>query len=682
MALNLSQVMRQTQRLIMTPQMQQSIQLLQLNSIELEQMIQEEMLENPFLELSDDEENLRSKVDESGQDEQALEVADSGLSDQEKEKVKNTEESADADYTGPDEQFSDLDPNVDRMEVTSSADDFEHFEQSDVDWNNEYYDSDTSAYASTHEDVEENDFTTYTSIAMNLTDSLMRQLRLSILEGEELEIGEFIVGNLNNDGFVECGLDNQCLMLGYPPDLISIKGSIKSDDRLRIILEKLQGEGNREHINQLKRKQLVASIVGELLKITADEAMAMSRNEWMRLLIARRLRMSADEVMEITKEELVLKTIASRLKTDEQTVFDVLEVIHDFEPTGVGARNLSECLRLQCEEKEIRNKLLYIILDDHLEDLQQKRFREIARALEVNESQVQEVFHIISRLDPRPGQSTSTDTPRYITPDVYVKKVEGKYMYFLNEGDAGNLRVAANYQEMVEKRQKGQRLPRGAKKQALEMAAAAAAAEEKKANSTHNGTAPAEALDDDNSIASPAVPYNSEFPLDEHKVYAHEKYKNAVWLIKNIEKRKSTVLRVTEAIMNYQNDFLDKGIEYLHPLTLRNIAEVVGMHESTIARVTTGKYVETPRGIFQLKYFFSSGLETDSGDDASSRSIKEMITQMIDGENEKKPLSDQKIADMLKIKGIQIARRTVAKYREQLKILPAKLRKSVAKKVK
>lgn len=681
MALNLSQVMRQSQRLIMTPQMQQSIQLLQLNSIELEQMIQEEMLENPFLELSDDEENLRSKVDDPGAEESLPEIADSGLSDQEKERLKSVEESDDSDYTRPEDQFSDLDPNVERMEAKSTDNDFEQFEQNDVDWNNEYYDSDTSAYASTHEDVEENDFTTYTAIAMSLTDSLMRQLRLSTLEGKEFEIGEFIVGNLNSDGFVECGLDNQCLMLGYPPDLISIKGSIKADDRLRDILEKLQGPGNREHIDQLKRKQLVASIVGELLKISADEAMAMSRNEWMRLLIARRLRMSPKKVMEMSKEELVLHTIASRLKTDDQTVFDVLEVVQEFEPTGVGARNLAECLRLQCEEKGIRNRLLYIILEDQLEDLQQKRFREIARALDVTESQVQEVFHIISRLDPRPGQSTSNDTPRYITPDVYVKKVEGKYMYFLNEGDAGKLRVAKSYQEMVEKRQKGQRLPRGAKKQALEMAAAVAAAEEQRANGAVPGT-PALALDDDDSVSVPTSNYNGEFPLDEHKVYAHEKFKNAVWLIKNIEKRKSTVLRVTEAIMNYQNDFLEKGIEHLHPLTLRNIAEVVGMHESTIARVTTGKYVETPRGIFQLKYFFSSGLETDSGDDASSRSIKEMITQMIEGENEKKPLSDQKIADMLKVKGIQIARRTVAKYREQLKILPAKLRKSVAKKVK
>ena len=666
--------MRQTQRLIMTPQMQQSIQLLQLNSIELEQMIAEEMLENPFLELADDEENLRSALhSESAPEDLTPAAPDSGLSDQERERLQQSEalgdsdfEERDPDFVRPDDVFADGAAGIEPMDYTSTTQEFDGFEQNDVNWDEEYFDSDTSAYPTGTDDGEENDFTTYTSIGMNLTDSLMRQLRLSSLEGKEFEIGEFIVGNLNGDGFLECGLDNQCLILGYPPDLISLKGSIKSDDRLREILEKYQGSANREHILQLKRKQLVASIVAELLKLSADEVMTMPRNDWMRLLIARTLRMPAREAMQMPKEELVLHTIAKRLNTDDQRVFDVLEVIQEFEPTGVGARNLAECLRLQCEERGIRNKLLYAILDDHLEDLQQKRFREIARALEVSESNVQEVFHIISKLDPRPGQSTSNDSPRYITPDVFVKKVEGKYMYFLNEGDAGKLRVANMYQEMVEKRAKGQRLPRGAKKVAEEPLWIGGPAPD-----SSNGTA----------AVLEAVPTAAEAAEDQRQ-YAHEKFKNAVWLIKNIEKRKSTVLRVTEAIMNYQQDFLEKGIEHLHPLTLRNIAEVVGMHESTIARVTTGKYVETPRGIFQLKYFFSSGLETDSGDDASSRSIKEMITQMIENENEKKPLSDQKIADMLKVKGIQIARRTVAKYREQLKILPAKLRKSVAKKVR
>ncbi|HNM47092.1 MAG TPA: hypothetical protein PKH51_08750, partial [Candidatus Sumerlaeota bacterium] len=340
-------------------------------------------------------------------------------------------------------------------------------------------------------------------------------------------------------------------------------------------------------------------------------------------------------------------------------VFDVLEVIQEFEPTGVGARDLAECLRLQCEEKEIRNRVLYQVLDSHLEDLQQKRFKEIARALNVGEEQVMEVFNILSKLDPKPGRSTTKDRPQYITPDVFVKKIDGKYLYFLNEGDSARLKVASNYRRLMM-----------SKAERKEAAAAGNGASTTTSNAA-NGASEGEGVWEE--VAGPSASAILQMDQD----YASEKFKNAVWLIRNIEKRKSTILRVTEAIMEYQKEFLDKGIEHLRPLTLRDIAERVGMHESTIARVTTKKYVETPRGIFELKFFFSSGLETDDGEAASSRSIKELLTQMIEGEEKKRPYSDQKIADMLRHKGFQIARRTVAKYREQLKILPAKLRKEV-----
>jgi len=637
MALSLHQVLKQTQKLIMTPQMQQSIQLLQLNSMELEQMISNEMMENPFLELTDDEENLAtdnsSDTQEKDADDPRLDEG-SGLSDEAKQKEAASDDYDDyrpEERTASDGEIGEGD--LEKKDNSADSEEFEAFNENDVDWANEYSDSDTISYSSTREDHEENDFTTYTALNESLYDSLLRQLRLSVLEGEDVEIGEFIIGNLDENGFLDCSIESLALMLKFPADLVSGKGTKESDDSLRRILLKLnKGEGG-EHLKQLNRKQLVATMVGKYLDIMADEAMTMSRREQLELMIAKRLKRDVEDVRATPPEDLVLECIAWRLKTDAQTVFDVLEVIHDMEPTGVGARNLAECLRLQCEEQGVRNRLVYRILDDHLGDIQQKRFREIAKALDVAESDVMEVFHVIARLDPRPGQAVSRDAPRYITPDVYVKKVDGKYMYFLNEGDAGRLRIASNYRRLAVQRQRRAR---------------------------------AEAQANGNGAKS-----------NPDSEYAHEKFKNAVWLIKNIEKRKSTVLRVTEAIMDYQKDFLEKGIEHLRPLTLRNIAEVVGMHESTIARVTTGKYVETPRGIFELKYFFSSGLETDSGEDASSRSIKEMITQMIDQEDVRKPLSDQRIADMLKDKGINIARRTVAKYREQLKILPAKLRKQV-----
>lgn len=687
MALSLQQVLKQTQKLIMTPQMQQSIQLLQLNALELEQMIHTEMMENPFLELSDDEEALRTEPKDSAveADFDPASVVDSGLSDEQK-RADSSSLSA-VDDEGYDERRAPVTstdpyeppPSDDAVATASApegeappATDFETFGQNDVDWDDQFGDSDTSAYASTREDAEDHDFTTYTAISEGLYESLMRQLKLSVLEGRALEVGEFLVGNLDESGLLDCSLENIARLLGYPPDLVDIKGASNSEDVLRGLLVKLHGSDSAEHNRELNRKQLVAKVVGALIHRTPDECMAMSRKQWLTALIARRLKRPYREVAAEPTTELMLDAVAVRMKTDRETVFEALEVIQDFEPTGVGARDLAECLRLQCEERNIRNRLLYRILDEHLTDLQQKRFREIAKALDTTEAKVQEVFHIVATLDPRPGKNLTKDTPRYIIPDVFVKKVDDKYMYFLHEGDAGKLRIASSYRKML----KGRRAAKFAEQVALE------------AGDAHlNGTAALEGANGfeaahgvgaaANGIAMETV---EAPPLDDRENpadYAHEKYKNAVWLIKNIEKRKSTVLRVTEAIMNYQKDFLDKGIEHLHPLTLRNIAEVVGMHESTIARVTTQKYVETPRGVFSLKFFFSSGLETDSGEDASSRSIKELITQMIGAENVKRPLSDQKIADMLKDRGIQIARRTVAKYREQLKILPAKLRKQV-----
>jgi RNA polymerase sigma-54 factor len=221
-------------------------------------------------------------------------------------------------------------------------------------------------------------------------------------------------------------------------------------------------------------------------------------------------------------------------------------------------------------------------------------------------------------LEPHPGRSITSEQPFYITPDVIVKKVDDQYLYYLNEGTSSRLRISPFYRRLLSE------------------------------NNFSKG----------------------------EKRFALDKYKSAVWLIKNIEKRRNTILKVTEAIINHQKEFLEKGIEYLKPLTLKEIAEVTDLHESTLARVTSGKYVETPRGTFELKYFFSSGLErSDGGEAASSRSTKEMIRQIVSEEDERKPFSDKEIANKLAEKGIRIARRTVAKYREKLGILPAKLRR-------
>jgi RNA polymerase sigma-54 factor len=666
MALSLQQVQRQVQRLIMTPQMQQSIQLLQMNSMDLEMLIRDEMLENPFLEMADEEEGLQTE-NEPGKDDFELLAPegepDTGLSEEARTKATETTE---FDDERPFDRRDDIPstPNGSEFEgeavaadpamTSEGSEEFQRLAETDSTWSEEFTDSDPSSYAGMKEDVEENDFTTYTSIADSLYETLNRQLRLSILSGKNFTIGEFIIGSLNTDGYLDSSLPSQALMVGYPQELVTPDDAgpaEKVDETLRRMLARLHNGENPEAFAGMKRRELILRVTADLLKKTYDEVASMKKDEQLMRLIARRMKRDYSEFRGMNQNEMVMEVIAFRTKSTADAVFDVLEVIQEFEPTGVAARDLAECLRLQCEEKEIRNRVLYQILDDHLADLQQKRFREIAKELNVTEDAVTEVFNILAKLDPKPGRSTTKDRPQYITPDVYVKKIDGKYLYFLNEGDAGRLKVASNYRRLMVN-----------KKKTAEAEAAAA-----------NGTSNVEPTPEGARWETLEAPAVQSIAND----YASEKYKNAVWLIRNIEKRKSTILRVTEAIMDYQKEFLEKGIEHLRPLTLRDIAERVGMHESTIARVTTKKYVETPRGIFELKYFFSSGLETDDGEAASSRSIKELLTQMIEAEEKRRPLSDQKIADMLRQKGFQIARRTVAKYREQLKILPAKLRKEV-----
>ncbi|MDX2176096.1 MAG: RNA polymerase factor sigma-54 [Candidatus Sumerlaeia bacterium] len=648
MALSMQQSMRQTQRLIMTPQMQQSIQLLQMNSMDLEQMIRNEMLENPFLEVADDLEQLESGPSTvEGSDAPEFPAApESGLSEQ----AAPDPAMGDEDFSeGPEatlDRIAAAPPDGSGVEASAAGEEsaeFETFSQNDVDWESQYDDSDTIKTASIAEDPdEERDFTEYTALQEGLYESLRRQLSLSSLRGAELAVGEFLVGNLNEDGYLDCSPENLALMMRVPVEYVrpELAGPAEAvDRRLRRALARMHGGVDPAAYETMKRKELILRCLSYLTKTQYDEAARGGKDLLLRRMIAVRMGLDRDALDTVAREELLLEVVAFRMKTTPETVFDVLEVVQEFEPTGVGARNLAECLRLQCEEKGIRTRLLYRILEESLDLLLQKKFRDLAKLYATSEEEVGRVFNEVSRLEPRPGRSKSKEIPRTIVPDVYVKKVDGRYLYFLNEGDAGRLVVPSTYRRLV----KGE------------------------ANTDAEGRPVMEDVD------LPAAP--EVVKLDPE--FAHAKLKSAVWLIKNIEKRKSTILRVTEAIMEYQKGFLEKGIESLRPLTLRDIAEVVGMHESTIARVTSNKFVETPRGVFPLKYFFNSGLETDEGDMAASRSIKEIITQLIGAENPKRPLSDQKIADKLKDKGIQIARRTVAKYREQLKILPARLRKEV-----
>jgi RNA polymerase sigma-54 factor len=314
--------------------------------------------------------------------------------------------------------------------------------------------------------------------------------------------------------------------------------------------------------------------------------------------------------------------VAEACNATVEEVEAVLRVIQTFEPVGVAARSLTESLTIQLRQRGLNDPLLYSLVTDHLDGLQKKKFRELARTFNVEEERIREAFAIISSLDPRPGAAQNAEEVQPVVPDVIVQEIDGRYVVTLNEGRMSGLRVNEYYRSLL------------------------------------RGT---------DAFGNPT-----------DKEFANEKLRGALWLIRNIERRKNTIIRVAEAIVDFQQAFFQKGPSGLRPLTLREVAEVVGMHESTVARVTSNKYMDTPRGIFEMKFFFSPGLTTASGDDASSTAIKDALQQMIAAEDPKNPLSDQRISELFAEKGINIARRTVAKYRDQLHILSAKQRKAMA----
>ncbi|MDD5286459.1 MAG: RNA polymerase factor sigma-54 [Desulfuromonadaceae bacterium] len=305
-----------------------------------------------------------------------------------------------------------------------------------------------------------------------------------------------------------------------------------------------------------------------------------------------------------------LPEIAAASNASEEDVLDVLECIQEFDPSGVAARDLRECLLIQARFLGMKGGPVEAILLNHLSDLEKRNYKVIARSLGIDISQVLIAAKIIAGFDPRPGSSFNSEEVHYISPDIFVHKVGDDYVVMLNDEGLPNLKVSTHYSDV-----------RG------------------------NG-----------SIDSRA------------EEYINDKMRSAAWLIKSIQQRQRTIYKVAKSIIRFQREYFDRGIEYLRPLVLREIAEDIGMHESTISRVTTNKYMQTPQGLLELKYFFNSGLSTSEGDFVASESVKNRIREIIEKENPKKPLSDQKIAELLSGQTVNIARRTVTKYREMLKL--------------
>jgi RNA polymerase sigma-54 factor len=498
MGMEMRQELKLSQQLVMTPQLQQAIRLLQLSRMELADLVHEEMLENPILDDELDLDNERSRErDEMGGDEQALHQL---------EAAGSTETAVEGSVVD----------GVAQTEIKGDA-----AAVSEIDWEN-YLDNYSMAppMPAFRGDGEE-----LPSLEATLTkppslhDHLAWQLKMvnPPLSPEKLEIGLTIIGNIDADGYFK-----------DPP----------------------------------------------LTELSAD------------------------------------------LGVEETLCEEVLESIQTFDPTGVGARNLAECMLIQAMACGQDDDLVVKMIKSHLGNLEKKNYQAIARDLKQPLEEIYEAAKVIMDFDPRPGRQYSLDDPHYVTPDVYIHKVGDKYFVVPNDDGLPKLKISGFYKNAM-----------------------------------------------GNSNAS--------------KDYVQDKLRSAQWLIRSIQQRQRTIIKVTESILKFQREFFDKGIAHLKPLILRDVAEDIGMHESTVSRVTTSKYVHTPQGIFELKFFFNSGISRTNGEDLASQAVKSKIKELVAGEDPKRPHSDQKIVELLKKGGIDIARRTVAKYREQLGILSSSKRKQV-----
>ncbi len=411
------------------------------------------------------------------------------------------------------------------------------------------------------EEYEEREYFEPVSVATrDLSDHLHDQLTMLRLSPRELLLGEEIIGNISDEGYLECTLE-----------------------------------------------EVVASL---------NEFLSENGAEWG-------------------------ESPAERQSFSIDDAEQMLRTIQGFDPAGIGARDLRECIILQIRDlvaqdialakgvpepldtevqEALEEKLCFRIARDYFDQLINHRWSEISKELSITPRHVQDAADDIAKLDPKPGLKYGNHGDNYITPDLVVDKVGEEYLVFLNDNNLPRLKLSKTYKEIAMDKKKF---------------------------------------------------------VGENKEFISNKLNSANWMIQAIEQRRQTMLKVMNFIVDRQRDFFERGVQYLKPLTLREVAEVIDMHESTVSRVTNEKFVQTPRGVLPLKFFFSSGLSTTSGEEVSARGIKAQIQKLVADENPARPLTDQAIVNILKKEGIQIARRTVAKYRDQLGILSARMRKRV-----
>jgi len=441
----------------------------------------------------------------------------------------------------------------------------------------------------TREQYEQLEYTEPVTVeSRDLIDHLREQLQMLVLTPRQLLLAEEFLGNVNEEGYLAASLEEilnsvNLLMAGHVR-----RGGDDGEDG-EAVDEEAEGAEDREAEKADARTGSGREAAGPTSAPSAAPSTASS------------------------------STASPPFYTMAEAE-EMLAVIQRLDPSGIGARDLRECLLIQLVELADTSSLTYRLVSEAFPDLIAHRWNDLAKRFGVEPAAVQAAADQLSRLDPKPGLKHSKQSDGYIIPDLIVEKIGNRYQVFLNDTGMPRLRLSRSYQEIARDKKK-------------------------------------------------MTPENREFIAS--------KMNSANWMIQAIEQRRQTMLKVMNFIVDRQRDFFEKGVEYLKPLTLREVAEVINMHESTVSRVTNEKYVQTPRGVLPLKFFFSSALSTASGEDASARSIRAKLEKMVGEENSAKPLTDQQIVHLFQEQGIQIARRTVAKYRDQLGILPARMRKRV-----
>jgi RNA polymerase sigma-54 factor len=376
----------------------------------------------------------------------------------------------------------------------------------------------------------------------------------------------------------------------------------------------VQGQGLADHL----RSQIQLLDLDERQKLLAETIIGdISDDGYMTVPLEEVAQNANDMLQEFAAEHENLPEPAPFTAAEVEAA---LKVIQNLDPPGIGARDLRECLVLQLKDQKRTDSLEYRLLEEAYDDFIAHRWSELGKRLGIDPQQVQDAADLVAKLDPKPGLRYSASGEDYIVPDLIVEKIDGEYRVYLNDQNLPRLRLSRAYREVARDKKKF---------------------------------------------------------VGENRDFITQRLNSAQWMIQAIEQRRQTMLKVMHFIVDRQREFFDKGIEYLKPLTLREVAEVINMHESTVSRVTNEKWVQTPRGVLPLKFFFSSALATTSGEDASARAIRAQIEKLVKEEDPLEPLTDQQIVQRLREKGVRIARRTVAKYRDQLGILSARMRRRV-----